>query len=346
MSMQGSTLRKKESAMWRSTVGILLLLACSLLAAPCAAEAQQPTKKVPRIGVLSPQPSTEPPTVQREPFARGLCALGWTPDVDILIEYRYAEGDVGRLPALAAELVQLPVDVIVARGNTAIRAVQQATATIPIVMAVSADPVAQGFIANLGQPGKNMTGLSSMGADLSGKQLEIIKEIVPMMSRIAVLANPDNPGSPYLLQDVQVAAHALQVQLHVLAVQSREDLERAFAAIQHEGIGALLILSDPLRLDQFRNDIVAFALQHRLPAVYPWRMHTEAGGLMSYGPSLPDLHYRAASYVDRILKGAKAADLPVEQPMKFELVINLKTAKALGITFPPTLLIQADEVIQ
>ena len=180
---------------------------------------------------------------------------------------------------------------------------------------MSADPVAQGLIANLGQPGKNTTGLSSMGADCSGKQLEIIKESVPG-SRIAVLANPDNPGSPYLLHDVQVAAHALQVQLHILAVQSREDLERAFAAIQHEGIGALLILSDPLRLDQFRNDIVAFAMQHRLPAVYPWRMHTEAGGLMSYGPSLPDLHYRAASYVDRILKGAKAADLPVEQPMK------------------------------
>ena len=327
-------------------IPLIVSVALAILVAPLTAEAQQPTKKVPRIGVLSPQPSTEPPTVQREPFARGLRALGWTPGVDLLIEYRYAEGDVGRLPALAAELVQLPVDVIVARGNTAIHAVQQATGTIPIVMAVSADPVAQGFIANLGQPGKNITGLSSMGADLSGKQLEILKETVPMMSRIAVLANPDNAGSPYLLHDVQVASHALQVQLHVLAVQSREDLERAFAAIQHEGIGALLILSDPLRLDQFRHDIVAFALQHRLPAVYPWRMHTEASGLMSYGPHLPDLHYRAASYVDRLLKGAKPADLPVEQPTKFELVINRKTAKALGLTIPPTVLFQADEVIQ
>ena len=279
-------------------IPLIVIVALAILVAPLTAEAQQPTKQVPRIGVLSPQLSTEPPTVQREPFARGLRALGWTPGVDILIEYRYAEGEVGRLPALAAELVQLPADMIVARGNTAIRAVQQATATIPIVMAVSADPVAQGFIATLRQPGKNMTGLSSMGADLSGKQLESLKETVPMMSRIAVLTNPDNPGSPYLLHDAQVAAHTLPVQLHVLAVQSRADLERAFAAIQHEGIGALLILSDPLRLDQFRHDIVAFALQHRLPAVYPWRMHTEAGVLMSYGPNLPDLHYRAASYVD------------------------------------------------
>ena len=194
---------------------------------------------------------------------------------------------MGRLPALAAELVQLPVDVIVARGDAAIRAVQQATATIPIVMAVTADPVAQGFIANLGQPGKNTTGLSSMGADLSGKQLEIIKETVPMVSRIAVLANPDNPGSPYLLHDVQVAAHALQVQLHVLAVQSRADLERAFAAIQHEEIGAFLILSDPLRLDQFRHDIVAFALQHRLPAVYPWRMIQRPAASCLMGPASP-----------------------------------------------------------
>jgi putative ABC transport system substrate-binding protein len=220
---------------------------------------EQPTKQVPRIGVLSPQPSTEPPTVQREPFARGLHALGWTPGVDILIEYRYAEGDVDRLPALAAELVQLPVDVIVARGNTAIRAAQQATATIPIVMAVSSDPVAQGFIANLGQPRRNMTGLSSMGADLSGKQLEIIKETVPMVSRIAVLTNPDNAGSPYLLQDVQVAAHALQVQLYVLAVQSREDLERAFAAIQLAVLGSGL----PPRL--MNGGVTGNHVERRLP---------------------------------------------------------------------------------
>jgi putative ABC transport system substrate-binding protein len=332
--------------MWWSTVGMLLLLACSLLAAPRAAEAQQPTKKVPRIGVLSPQPSTEPPTVQREPFARGLRALGWTPGVDILIEPRFAEGEVDRLPALAAELVQLPVDVLVARGGAAIRAAQQATATIPIVMSVTSDPVAQGFIASLGQPGGNITGLSSMSAALRGKQLEILKETVPMVSQIAVLANPDDPGSPSWLHDVQVAAHALRVQLHVLEVQSREGLERAFATIQHEEIGAFLILTDPLRLDHFRSDIIAFALRQRLPTVYTWRTYPEAGGLMSYGPSISDLHSRAASYVDRILKGAKPSDLPVEQPTKFELVLNRKTAQALGITFPPTLLILADEVIQ
>jgi ABC-type uncharacterized transport system substrate-binding protein len=346
MSLPASTLCRKESGMWWSTVGMLLLLVCGILAAPRAAEAQQPTKKVPRIGVLSPQPSTEPPTVQREPFARGLRALGWTPGVDILIEPRFAEGEVDRLPALVAELVQFPVDVIVARGGAAIRAAQQATATIPIVMSVTSDPVAQGFIASLGQPGGNIAGLSSMSADLRGKQLEILKETVPLVSRIAVLANPDDPGSPSWLHDVQVAAHALRVQLHVLEVQSREDLERAFATIQHEGIGAFLVPTDPLRMDQFRSDIAAFALQQRLPTVYTWRTYPEAGGLMSYGPSLPDLYYRAASYVDRILKGAKPADLPVEQPIKFNLVINLKTAQAIGLTIPPALLFQADEVIK
>jgi putative ABC transport system substrate-binding protein len=345
MSMQGSIFRK-ECAMWCSTVGMLLFLVCSILAAPYAAEAQQPTRQVPRIGVLSPQPSTEPPTLQREPFARGLRELGWTPGVDILIEYRYAEGEVEQLPALAAESVQLPVDVIVARSGAAIRAARQATATIPIVMSATSDPVGQGFIASLAQPGGNITGLSSMSADLRGKQLELLKETVPMASRIAVLVNPDNPGSLSWLHDVQVAAQALRVQLHVLEVQSREGLKRAFATIQHEGIGAFLILTDPLQIDQFRSDIAAFALRQRLPTVYTWRMYPKAGGLMSYGPSISDLHYRAASYVDRILKGAKPADLPVEQPIKFDLVINLKTAKALGITMPPSLLLLADEVIQ
>jgi putative tryptophan/tyrosine transport system substrate-binding protein len=332
--------------MWCSTVGMLLLLICSIWAVPGTTAAQQPTKQVPRIGVLSPQKSTEPPTLQREPFARGLRELGWTPGVDILIEYRYAEGEVERLPVLAAELVQLPVDVIVARGGAAIRAAQQATATIPIVMSVTSDPVAQGFIASLGQPGGNITGLSSMSAELRGKQLEILKETVPRVSRIAVLANPNDPGSPSWLHDVQVAAHALRVQLDILAVQSHEDLERAFAAIQHEGIGAFLILTDPLRLDQFHSDIIAFALRQRLPTVYTWRTYPEAGGLMSYGANIAALHYRAASYVDRILKGAKPADLPVEQPTKFELVLNRKTAQALGITIPPIVLFQADEVIQ
>jgi putative tryptophan/tyrosine transport system substrate-binding protein len=329
-----------------NALALLVMLALNLFLAPPASEAQPPTKKVPRIGVLSPQPSTEPPTVQREPFARGLRALGWTPGVDILIEPRFAEGEVARLPALAAELVQLPVDVLVARGGAAIRAAQQATATIPIVMSVTSDPVAQGFIASLGQPGGNITGLSSMSADLRGKQLEILKETVPRVSRFAVLANPADPGSTSWVHDIQVAAHALRVQLYVLEVQSRAGLERAFATIQYEGIGAVLVLTDPLQLDQFRSDIIAFALRQRLPTVYTWRTYPEAGGLLSYGPSLPELHSRAAAYVDRILKGAKPADLPVEQPTKFELVINLKTAQALGLTIPPTLLIQATEVIR
>jgi putative tryptophan/tyrosine transport system substrate-binding protein len=346
MSMQGSALRRTEIARWCSTAGIILLLACSILAAPCVAEAQQPTKKVPRIGVLSPQKSTELPTVQREPFARGLRALGWTLGVDILIEPRSAEGEVDRLPALAAELVQLPVDVIVARGNAAIRAAQHATRTIPIVMAVSADPVAQGFVASLARPGGNLTGLSTMQADLVGKQLEMLHETVPTVSRLAVLANSTNPATLPYLRALQSAAQRLGVQLQVLEVQRQEDVAPALAAIAREAVGAFLVLTDPVVLGEARPAITAFALQQRLPAMYPWRVDTEAGGLMSYGPSGPDLHTRAAYYVDRLLKGAKPADLPVEQPIKFELVINLKTAQALGLTIPSTLLFQADEVLQ
>jgi len=214
------------------------------------------------------------------------------------------------------------------------------------VMLVGVDPVAAGLIASLGHPGGNMTGLSVMTAELSGKQLEFLKETVPTVSRIAVLANPTDPNNPPRLQYMQVVAHALRVQLHVLEVQSHEDVKRAFAAIQHEGIGAFLVLSDTLLIDQFRSDIAAFALRHRLPAMYTAREDVEAGGLMTYRASLPDMYRRAAYYVDRLLKGAKPADLPVEQPTKFTLVINLKTAQAMGLTMPPTLLFQADEVIR
>jgi putative ABC transport system substrate-binding protein len=281
-----------------------------------------------------------------EAFRQGLRDLGYVEGQNIVLEPRWAEGSEARLRELAAELVQLPVDVLVPGGTRAALAAQHATRTIPIVMLVGVDPVAAGWIASLGHPGGNITGLSSQSAELSGKQLEFLKEAVPTVSRIAVLANPTDPNNPPRLHYLQGVAHALRVQLHVLEMQNREDVERAFVAIQHEGIGAFLVLSDTLLIDQVRSDIAAFALRHRLPAMYTAREDVEAGGLMTYRASLPDMYRRAASYVDKILKGTKPGDLPVEQPTKFTLVINLKTAQAMGLTLPPTLLFQADEVIR
>jgi putative tryptophan/tyrosine transport system substrate-binding protein len=331
--------------MWCRTVGVMVILTLSLLAAPLVTDAQ-PAGKVSRIGLLTSGPASPASMLSLEAFRAGLRDLGYVEGQNIVLEQRRAEGSEARAHELAAELVQLPVDVLVAGGPPAIRAAQQATRTLPIVMAGGGDPVAAGWIASLAQPGGNVTGLSTQSAELSGKQLELLKETVPMVSRIAVLANPAEPDSRSRLHYAQGAAHALRVQLHVLAVQSREDLARAFAAIQREGMGALLVLSDPLLLGQFRSDIIAFALRHRLPAMYSARVYVEAGGFMSYAPSLPAMWERAATYVDKILKGAKPADLPVEQPTKFELVINLKTAQALGLTMPPSLLFQADEVIR
>ena len=328
-----------------SALGSIVTLTLSLLAALLITDAQ-PAGKVYRIGLLTSGPASPASMLSLEAFRQGLHDLGYVEGQHIVLEQRRAEGSDARVRELAAELVQLRVDVLVAGGPPAIRAAQQATRTIPIVMAGSGDPVAAGWIASLGHPGGNMTGLSTQSAELSGKQLEFLTETVPTVSRIAVLANSAEPDSRSRVQYAQVAAHALRVQLHVLEVQSREDLAHAFAAIQHEGIGAFLVLSDPLLMGQFRSDIIAFALRHRLPAMYSARVYVEAGGLMAYGASLPDLFRRAATYVDRILKGATPADLPVEQPTKFELVLNLKSAQALGITMPPSLLLLADEVIR
>ena len=265
----------------------------------------------------------------------------------MLIESRYAEGQEDRLPALAAELVRLPVDVLVASGTTAIQAAQHATSTIPIVMAVAVDPMAQGFVASLARPGGNITGLSAMQQDLPGKQLELLTAMVPTASRIAVLMNPANSGNVLQVREVQRAAQVVGVQLHVLEARRPDDLQRVFAALPREGAHALLIFTDALLLNTSRADVLAaLALQSRLPAMYGWRRFAEAGGLMSYGSSLPDIQYRAAHYVDRLLKGTPPAELPVEQPRKFELVINLKTAKELGLTISPLLLFQADEVIR
>jgi putative tryptophan/tyrosine transport system substrate-binding protein len=330
--------------MWYSAVGFVVTLTLSLLVAPRTAEAQQATK-VHRIGRLS-SGSPSGPNLPLEAFRQGLRELGYVEGRNILIESRYAEGQEDRFPAFAAELVQLKVDVLVAGGATAIRAAQHATRTIPIVMAATNDPVAQGFIASLARPGGNITGLSDLGVDLPGKRLEILKETVPQSARIAVLVDPAAPYYAPWMNSLSVAAQALGLHLHVVEVRRAEELDTAFAAITQEGADALILVSGPASLNPLRGRTVDLAAKHRLPAMYSWRELVEAGWLMSYGPSNLDISRRAATYVDKILKGAKPADLPVEQPTKFELVINLKTAKALGITIPPHLLVLADEVLQ
>lgn len=331
--------------MWYSAVGCVVTFTLSLLVAPRTAEAQQATN-VHRIGRLSAGSPTEPNPLL-EAFRQGLRELGYVEGRNILIESRYAEGQEDRFPALAAELVRLPVDVLVASGSTAIQAAQHATSTIPIVMAVAVDPVAQGFVDSLARPGGNITGLSAMQQDLPGKQLELLMAMVPTASRIAVLMNPANSGNVLQLREVQRAAQGVGVQLHVLEARRPDDLQRVFAALPREGTHALFILTDALLLNTSRADVLAaLALQSRLPAMYGWRRFADTGGLMSYGPSSLGIQYRAAYYVDRLLKGTPPADLPVEQPTKFELIINLKAAKALGLTIPATLLFQTDEVIQ
>ena len=325
--------------MWHSTVRCIVTLALSLLVmAPLAADAQS-AGKVYRIGWLTTGVRPVEPHPLLEAFRQGLRDLGYVEGQNLRIEARYAEGQEDRCPALAAELVHFPVDVLVAAGTAPIQAAQHATSTMPIVMAFGTDPVDQGFVASLARPGGNITGLSAMRHDLLGKQLELLTQMVPTASRIAVLTNPANPANVLQMREVQRVAQILGVQLHVLEARSPDDLQRVFAALPREGVHALL-------LNWARTDAVALALQSRLPAMYNGRMDVEAGGLMAYGPSQPALHYRAAYYVDRLLKGATPADLPVEQPTKFELVINLKTAQALGLTIPPTLLFQADEVLQ
>jgi ABC-type uncharacterized transport system substrate-binding protein len=322
----------------------LITLALSLLMTPLAVHAQ-PAGKVFRVGALTPAFSTSEPYPPLEALRQGLRDLGYVEGQNLVLESRYAEG-FERLPALAAELVQRHVDVLVASGVPAIRAAQHTTRTIPIVMAGTADPVATGLVASLARPGGNTTGLSFLSAELPGKRLELLKEAVPQSARVAVLAKAAGPSESPRWLNLTGAARALGLHLHVVELRSAEELDTAFVAMTRAGADALLVVADQALMDGLRGQIVDLAAKHRLPAMYDWKMYVDAGGLMSYGPSLSDTFRRAATYVDKILKGAKPADLPVEQPMKFELVINLKTAKALGLTIPPTLLFQADEVIQ
>jgi putative ABC transport system substrate-binding protein len=279
-----------------------------------------------------------------EAFRQGLRELGYVEGQNIAIESRWTEGKDDRLPGLAADLVRSKVDVIVAETGAATRAAQQATRTIPIVMSTVNDPVGSGLVASLARPGGNVTGLTIMSPDLVGKQLELLKEVVPKVSRVALLRHPDNPASAAQLREAQAAAQALGVRLQTLEARSPQEIDGAFAAMTRERAGALLIIPDTLFWSQ-RRQIVELAVKRRLPSMRMGEAYAEAGGLMSYGPSYLDLERRAATFVDKILKGANPADLPVAQPTKFELVINLKTAKAIGLAIPQPLLQRADQII-
>ena len=320
----------------------LTVLARGLLAAPIAAQGQ-PAGKVPRIGLLSNgSPSGAP---QRKAFSEGLLGLGWIEGQNILVEERYAEGRSDRLPDLAAELVNRNVDVIVAASTPEIRAAKQATSTIPIVMAIGADPVGQGFISSLRRPGGNVTGMAwDPDPAVAEKYLEFLKELVPGLQRVGVIIDRAQPNTPYRNAGVQ-AAPKLGLTLYHAEVGAPNEIEQAFALVARAGAQAVFVHGSALFFTE-RRQIAALAAKHRLAAIYFAKGWVEAGGLMSYGPSLPDLYRSAARYVDRILKGAKPGDLPVEQATKFELVVNLKTSKALGLTIPPSLLARADQVIE
>jgi len=307
------------------------------------AQAQQPTK-VPRIGFLSAiSPSTVAARI--EAFRQGLRELGYVEGKNIVIEYRYAEGKPDRLSALAAELVRLKVDVIVTGGPAVNRPAKEATVTIPIVLGFDNDPVGNGFVASLARPGGNITGLSTHYPEISGKQLELLKEIIPKLSRVAVFGNSIQPGNPQALRETELAAGALGVQLQYLDVRGPEDIETAFREAKKGRAEALLVLGNVV-VTSHPKQFVEFAAKSRLPAIYWSPEFVEAGGLMTYSVSINDLFQRAATYVDKILKGAKPADLPVEQPTKFELIINLKAAKQIGLTIPPNVLARADRVIR
>jgi putative ABC transport system substrate-binding protein len=323
----------------RTTGGVAILAFC-LLAAVLAVHAQAPAP-VPQIGLLLFSGSNSPAV---EAFRQGLRERGWVEGQNLAIAWRFADGHAERLPALAADLVRLPVDVIVTHGPT-IRPAQHATQTIPIVMAIVTDPVSSGLVASLARPGGNLTGLSIGAAELGGKRLELLTQAVPGASRVAVLWNAALPDKVPEWQGTQTAAQALGVSLHSVEVRSAEDFDSALATLARERPDALITLADALMLTHHRR-IVAFATEHRLAMISEIKDFAEAGGLMTYGPSGRDLWRRAAAYVDKILKGAKPAELPIEQPMKFELVINLKTARELGLTIPPLLLYQADEIIR
>jgi putative ABC transport system substrate-binding protein len=328
-------------AIIRPATAVVLLLLSAFLSTAAA----QPPEKVPRVGYLLAGSHSDPQRQRLlEAFRQGLRELGYVEGQNIAIESRWAEGKDDRFPALAADLVRSKVDVIVAQSGAATQAAQQATRTIPIVMSLSNDPVGSGLVASLARHGGNVTGLTIMVPDLTGKQFQLLKEVVPKVSRVALLTNPANPASAPFLREAEAVARALGVRLQTLETRNPQEIDSAFAAMTKERAGALLILPDQIFVSQ-RRQIAELATKRRLPSVYGVGEYAEAGGLMAYGVNHIDLVRRAATYVDKILKGAKLADLPVAQPTKFELVINLRTAKAIGLTIPPSLLQRADQII-
>ena len=321
----------------------VLLLIGYIFASIHFADAQQ-VGKVPLIGFLA---AVSPAALsdRTEAFRRGLRELGYVEGKNIALEYRFAEGKLDRLPALAAELVRLNVEVIVTAGPPATRAAKEASVTNRIVMAQDSDPVGNGFIESLGRPGGNITGLSTLSSELSGKRLELLKEVIPKLSRVAVLVNSKVPGNAQALKEMELAAGVFSVQLQYENVSGLKDVETAFRAAGTGRPDALLALNNPV-LSAQRTRVAELAVKSRLPAMYERLEYVEDGGLMSYGVSSPDLYRRAAIYVDKILKGAKPADLPVEQPTKFEFAINLNAAKQIGLTIPPNVLARADKVLR
>jgi putative ABC transport system substrate-binding protein len=335
---------REDSTMRRSAIGLMLALA--IVVASLATEAQQP-KNVHRIGTLSALGTTPGRNPFVEAFLEGMRALGYVEGQHFVLEYRGAEGQFEGFPDLAAELVRLKVEVIVAQGTPAALAAKHATTMIPVVMVGVGDPVGSGLVASLARPGGNITGLSNLSPELVRKQLEFLKDVRPTVSRVAVLWNPANPASHLMVRAADVAAQAVGVQLHLVEARGRgpDAFDSAFAAMTSAHAGALLVLADNIFFEHRRRLAELAAMSH-LPTMHQDGRMVEAGGLISYAASVPDVWRHGAMYVDKILKGAKPADLPVEQPTRFELVINLKTAQALGITMPPSLLLLADEVIR
>ena len=328
----------------KKTALLSILVVAIQLTVGALAEAQQP-KKVPRIGYLLTA-SASSYAARTDAFRQGLRELGYVEAKNILIEYRTAEGKLDRLPALAAELVRLNVEVIVTAGGGGVtRSAKEATSTIPIVMAMDNDPVEQGFVASLARPGGNVTGLSTLNPEISGKRLDLLKETVPKLSRVAVLGTSTNPTNAQVLKEVELAAGALGVKLQYLDVLDFKDIGTAFREAGKGRADAVLVLAGPVWPSR-RKQLAELAAKSQLPAIYPFQDFVEAGGLMSYSANLNDLFRRAATYVDKVLKGAKPADLPVEQPTKFEFIINLKAAKQIGLTIPPNVLARADRVIR
>lgn len=329
--------------MTRRVAALGVLLALGIFAAPAPAAAQQ-AGKVYRIGfiAMAPPATTEPLLAA---FRQGLREHGWVEGQNVTIEQRWAEGAIAQLPGLAQELVRSNVDLILAWGTPPTAAARQATKTIPIVIVGVGDPLGSGFVASLARPGGNVTGVTNIARDLSAKVLELLKEVVPRAKRVAVLRNATNPVSEVFLKETRAAADTLGIRLQVVGVGQPDELDGAFAAMGRERAEAVTVLADPMFISQ-RERIAKLAVGHRLPSAFPRRESVEAGGLLSYGPNLRDQVRRAAAYVDRIFKGAKPAELPVEQPTTMELVINLRTAKALGLTIPQSVLLRADHVIE